>query len=227
MAGQIVKAKVAKDFVQLKNKVAQDINLSWQALGLLTYIQSLPDNWVIWKTKLYELRGKNGRTSTEAAFKELEDAGYILSVEKRDATTGHFQGYDYIVYPEITVVENQQSIVENQQPDVDYPQSGFPQSGNQQLQRHSNTTKTERDKAPILKKFFLDIPSESEVEEFFLKNNQSLTQSGIYYGKRRGVGWRFIEDWRSDARAWILSNKERNGTQEKIYSLAPRNLKHG
>lgn len=75
----------------------KDKNLSWKAKGLMSYLLSLPDDWVVHKSELCN-NSKDGRDATRAAFDELESSGYIVSIEIRDVNTGQFMGFNYMVY---------------------------------------------------------------------------------------------------------------------------------
>ena len=98
---QIVKAKGQEKFVTIPNELARDNSLSLKARGLITYLLSMPTDWVIYKSKLHT-QVNDGREGVNKAFNELVAAGYILEVKTIDTKTGQFI-YDYIVYPEPTI----------------------------------------------------------------------------------------------------------------------------
>jgi hypothetical protein len=78
------------------NNVLNDIELSFKAKGLYTYIQSKPDGWDF-SIERIGLQSKDGRESVAAGLKELENAGYL----KRSPSVnnlGQFIGYDYTLY---------------------------------------------------------------------------------------------------------------------------------
>lgn len=95
--GLIIKAKTNDPFTIIPNKTIQDKNLSLKAKGLLTILLSLPEDWQIYKTNLYQF-SQDGRDATIGAFNELVDKKYILKFERRD-NYGLF-GYDYVVFKE-------------------------------------------------------------------------------------------------------------------------------
>jgi hypothetical protein len=96
--GKIMKARgLQANFVQIPNTIVQSKLLSLKAKGLLCYLLSLPEDWVVYKTKLHtEL--KEGRDATIEAFNELIEHGYILQVQII-GEGGRFE-YDYVVYNE-------------------------------------------------------------------------------------------------------------------------------
>lgn len=94
--GQIIKSKSAGNYTVIPNEILRSTNLSWQAKGLMCYLLSLPDDWVLYKEELHS-HSSDGRHCTRSSFKELENNGFILSVEVRNEL-GQFKGYNYIVY---------------------------------------------------------------------------------------------------------------------------------
>lgn len=79
---QIIRVKHSNNFTQLSNDMLRDKSISWKAKGLLGCIMSLPDEWTIKKTTLFQF-SKDGRDSTIAAFNELVSSGYALEVKSR------------------------------------------------------------------------------------------------------------------------------------------------
>jgi hypothetical protein len=45
MADTIRRTKRTGNFTTVRNEYLQDVNLSWKAKGLITYIMSLPPDW--------------------------------------------------------------------------------------------------------------------------------------------------------------------------------------
>lgn len=63
-------------YVQVSRELAQDGDLSFTARGLMIYLLSKPDGWVVRMAEL-DKASPGGRTATRKAFKELLDAGYL------------------------------------------------------------------------------------------------------------------------------------------------------
>ncbi len=78
--------------VVVNSKLLADSNpLSWEAIGLLIYLLSKPDNWQVSIASLTNI-GKCGSHKIGSILKELKQKGYI--VVKR-----HSSGeYEYYVY---------------------------------------------------------------------------------------------------------------------------------
>lgn len=95
-SGQIVKSKTAGQFVTITNDIARSEIISLKAKGLLVHLLSLPSDWVLYKANLYNsVNEKKG--TIDAAFKELQDKGFILSVKVVD-NLGRFVGWNHVVY---------------------------------------------------------------------------------------------------------------------------------
>lgn len=147
--GQIKKSKQAAKFTVIPNAILEDKNLSLKAIGLLCYLLRLPADWAINKTSLHKYL-KDGRDAVLAAFKELEDFGYIEAEEIREK--GRFVGFNYEVsdfpkktdikpdefsenpLPEKPITENPESVAPiTENPITVNPISGKPISENPEL----------------------------------------------------------------------------------------------
>jgi hypothetical protein len=63
----------------------EDPRLSWKAVGLLAYIISKPDGWVVHEKDLIN-RHTDGRDAVRSGLKELRECGYMEKVAVRDET---------------------------------------------------------------------------------------------------------------------------------------------
>lgn len=120
----IRKSKPKNRYMTLPNKTAQDLKLSYEALGLLTYIQSLPDDWVLHVSTLP--REKCGRDKAYKIIAELIEKGYakrtkVLNDKKQVVTVE----YEISDYPEF--------LTTNPLPEKPYTEK--PDMENQELQR--------------------------------------------------------------------------------------------
>lgn len=80
MAG-IIKVRKTANYVQVSNDAVQKKLKRADSIGILTYLISLPETWVIQKT---DLMNRFGRATTSHAFKELEDTGFLVSMKFRE-----------------------------------------------------------------------------------------------------------------------------------------------
>jgi len=101
--------RISKDkenpYVMINKNVMQDERLSWKARGLMGYLLSLPDDWVIYLQELEKRSGKDGRESLASGIKELIDLGYITREAVR-SNKGTFSAWNYTVYecPQLGIV---------------------------------------------------------------------------------------------------------------------------
>jgi len=90
----IVKSKHASNYTVIPNDLFKS-GMSLEAIGMLVYLLSLPHDWVVYKTTLHEKFGL-GKEKTHRIFKELQQFGYVISVQKF-AENGRFE-YQHVVY---------------------------------------------------------------------------------------------------------------------------------
>ncbi len=113
----IIKVKKGeRPFFQMEKQSINDSQLSYKARGILAYLISKPDDWEINVTELERSSEKDGRDSVRSGLKELEQARYLMKERVQDKETGHFKGWEYVLY-------------ETPQPKTDFPNSGKPTSG--------------------------------------------------------------------------------------------------
>lgn len=107
--GQIVRAKTRK-WAVIPSELLRDETLSWGAKGLLCFLLSMKDDWV---TNLTHLQGYckvsgNGRSAVRAMFKELQEAGYIMSQRIKNGNL--YSGWRHVVYDSSQNPERNESI---------------------------------------------------------------------------------------------------------------------
>lgn len=96
----IVRATRKNQFYTLPTATIEDDRLSWEARGLLVYLLSKPDKWVVQPRDLIN-RTKNaigksaGKDKVYGIINELRAAGYIYRELRREG--GNFVGVDYEV----------------------------------------------------------------------------------------------------------------------------------
>ena len=132
------------NYTQLGNELINNRELSYTALGVITYLLSKPHNWQV-RTKELERPGLCGQFKIRAAVKELERAGYIRRVRLRDPNQ-KFQGWIFDVYEEPVSEEKRTGA----QDETKCPVSGFPTRGKPSRGKpqpnNKDSTKTESTK---------------------------------------------------------------------------------
>jgi hypothetical protein len=192
--GQIIKSRTTERFTTLPNDVIKSKDLSLSEKGLLSYLLSLPSDWVIYRQNLYNsLPDKPG--TIDKIFKGLQNKGYIVSVRVHDQKTGKFIGWNHIVYDITTEIDNYR--------DGQTPTSAFTDIGENApilntnvLQKTNIIQKTNKIKSK---------PTQQEVIDFFIskgKTEDLAKQAYEYYD---------LADWH-DAKG----NKVKNWKQKMI-----------
>ena len=92
--GNIRKHSYNTNFTVIPNSIAQDDNLTWEERGMLLFLQSLPQDWKIYKSSLHNF-SKNGDTNTRRVFDNLVEKGYIITTRIK-SEDGKFVGYEHI-----------------------------------------------------------------------------------------------------------------------------------
>lgn len=94
---RIFREKQTDNFTVLPNAIFKT-GLSLRAIGLLTFILHLPDDWVLYKTWLYENMPGDGRDAVKTAWKELEEKGFIIVQRSGSHGKGKLPETNYLVY---------------------------------------------------------------------------------------------------------------------------------
>lgn len=123
-------------FSILPNATIND-NLSWEALGLLAYLCSKPDDWEVCIKQLVNhskfCQSPSGRDKTYKILNELQDRGYMLKLSGRNR--GRFTGVEYIVSPSKIPEDFDEDppdtdLPETVEPDTDLPDTDLPDTVN-------------------------------------------------------------------------------------------------
>lgn len=72
----IKKTKLDDNYASIPNSTLRDPRLSLEAVGLLAYLLSLPEDWEVRATQIQKQFGI-GRVKQCRLYKELEGAGYL------------------------------------------------------------------------------------------------------------------------------------------------------
>lgn len=127
-------------YFMLLRSVAQDVDLSYEALGLLTYLLSKPTDWQVHPDTL--MRKKTGRVRVYKLLKELREAGHVQRVVHRDDKK-HITQFEYVVYEQPLPIRERDLVSTKQE-------IGKQDIGNGHNTEYRETQKKERDTAPEL-----------------------------------------------------------------------------
>jgi len=72
----IFRTKVEKEYTTIRNSLIDDKSLSWEARGLLVYLLSKPETWIVMKQDLINASPAASKKTT-SILKELETSCYI------------------------------------------------------------------------------------------------------------------------------------------------------
>src|SRR5688500_16675563 len=97
-------------FVMIDRRPIENPKLSWKAKGILAYLLSRPDNWIVRLGDLVK-RSPDGAFAVRGAIKELRDVGHISYQIEREG--GHIKQWLLVVHEIPLLRDNQQ--VGNQQ----------------------------------------------------------------------------------------------------------------
>jgi uncharacterized phage protein (TIGR02220 family) len=95
--GMIKRTKRNINFTQIDNSLLNDKNMSLDTKGLLCYILSKPDDWIVYKRQLMK-EFNIGRTMMDRMFKEMEGSGYLVVSKMLRGEDGSFKGNAYLFY---------------------------------------------------------------------------------------------------------------------------------
>ena len=94
----IIRTKREHNYTVISNKVYEKNQLSWQAMGLLGYLLTKPDNWQVMVAELVNVtkdtKKPTGREGIYNIINELKEKGFISVRKNSDGST------DYTVYDE-------------------------------------------------------------------------------------------------------------------------------
>jgi hypothetical protein len=117
----IIRTPHGKDrpYFSMARTTAQDESLSWEALGMLTYLLSKPDDWEV---LIPDLMKRSGRERAHRIISELVSKGYITRPEKQEKdSAGKFVPVHFRVH-------------ESAQPVTEKPYTENPQQHNTDIQ---------------------------------------------------------------------------------------------
>lgn len=200
MADTIRRTKRTGNFTTVRNEYLQDVNLSWKAKGLITYIMSLPPDWQLNLSDLKN-RSKDGRDATAAGLRELITNGYCQRCKVR-GDGGTFVGCDYEVsdikefelqpdFPFMDAPQTENPVAVN--PETEKPDTVKPTLINTNLTKDSNTLNTNPSNTPQ-NAFASLFPDEPKVEE--PKEKKTLFRNSDVYKMvkfENGVGVDYSE----------------------------------
>ena len=94
--GIIRRIKKERAFAQISNELINNNQLSYKALGILTYILSKPDDWEVYNSDLIR-EGIDGKESIRTGLLELKEKKYIQRYRVFNKRTGSVHHWETLV----------------------------------------------------------------------------------------------------------------------------------
>lgn len=94
----IIRIEKRKKFTIINRDLLEDPRLNWATRGILAYLLSKPDNWVLQVNDLKN-QGDLGRDAIYNRIKNAIEFGYITRIDHRDEK-GRIRSVEYIVHEE-------------------------------------------------------------------------------------------------------------------------------
>ena len=204
----VIKVVKDKNFTVMSNYHLRDRRLSFKAMGLMSFMLSVSDDWEYSVNGLAQC-AKDKKDSVLSALKELKEYGY-LKIENKRNEKGVFQGSVYTIY-------EKPPYTENPSPHSEKPHSENPLQRNTNLKKVLNERSTNRKKGEVGKS---DIPSHRFKPPCLADVSEYVKEKGytgfdcerfidFYESKGWMVGKNKMKDWKAAVRNWARSNKER------------------
>lgn len=140
----IIKKGSADNFMMMQRHPIQREDMSMRAKGLLAYLMSLPQDWVIHRTELVS-HFKDGKDAVFAALNELIDQGYVVRQQER-GTKGKFGEVTYTA-SDVTMRSPQTDLPVAVKPVTELPVTVNPHLQRNTIQSNSNTKKDSEQKS--------------------------------------------------------------------------------
>lgn len=98
----IIRRRKTSQYSSLHNNLLQDKRLSYSAIGLASYLLSLPEDWTIVKEQIYNHSEKDGRKVVDRCFRELLQFGYMIAgngygLKEGSRSKRPVKQYEYII----------------------------------------------------------------------------------------------------------------------------------
>lgn len=199
----------------IDNGILQNWELSPEEKSILIYLLSMPENWIVIKTKL--MTDSNiGRDRFNRAWKGLQEKGYVVSIRVIDAKTNQIKGWNHIVY-EVPILLEPKAIIENPLC-TEIPLVGNSESRESRKSENQYVYKEQTKQTTNLTKETLDKPKPKKgfvpptLDEIKTKYPEVNAERFINYYESIGwmVGKNKMQSWEAAAAGWIARDNPKN-----------------
>ena len=121
-----VRVEKNRNYTTIHNEFLKRKDISWKAKGIMTYLLSLPDDWVV---NLDEIKrnATDGESSFRSGWKELVSAGYVSRQPVRDEKTKKIDYWETVI---------KESVSKDKIHNVENHNVGIHQVGNHKVDNH-------------------------------------------------------------------------------------------
>lgn len=100
-----VRVEKNRNYTTIHNEFLKRKDLSWKAKGIMTYLLSLPDDWIV---NLDEIKrnATDGESSFRSGWKELVSAGYVSRQPVRDEKTKKIDYWETVIKESISEIKS-------------------------------------------------------------------------------------------------------------------------
>jgi hypothetical protein len=142
----VIRVEHTKDYTTMSNHHLRNPELSLRAMGLMSKMLALPDDWDYTVAGLAAIC-KEGRDAVRKALQELEAAGYLVRSQTR--SSGTFSSNDYTLFETPPLTENPSTVnPSTEKPLTVKPSTGKPLTEKPTQLNNVINQKTKRQKPP-------------------------------------------------------------------------------
>lgn len=155
-----MRVEKTKNYSVINNEFIRREDLSWKAKGILTYILTLPDDWIININEIMT-HATEGEKAFRSGWKELKDAGYVNRYPVRDKESNKITHWETVIRESVDMkgfqpltqnVQVQNAQVQNVQVQKDNLQSTYITKDlskqNTESNKDSTSSSDEHDRIP-------------------------------------------------------------------------------
>lgn len=204
----VVRVIKNKDYTAMGNYHLKEKEMSLKAIGLLSIMLSLPDNWDYSVSGLTSIR-KESYDTIRAILKELEEFGYLNRTQIKNEK-GKFINVEYTIFekplPKNPITEN--PLTEN------YRQL------NTNINKYLNN-KLLNNKEKNIKKERFKKPTLEEVEEY-CKERDNNVDAKRFFDYYETDNWKDVKNWKKKLITWEMHQPKKKDREKEIEDMCKR-----
>lgn len=208
----IIKIGPKVKFTTLSNQLINDPSLSPEELGMMAYLLSKPEDWIVRPTQLADRFGM-GKDRAYRILRELIDKGWIKNSGNK-TPEGKFTSVEYIVLSEKPDTENPDT-------EITDTRNAYPTKEREELKTERRPAARAARKTAFPEGFTLE-RARQLVEAQRLSPDTVKTNFLNFRDHARGTG-RLMADWDAAWRMWCRKSREfapkPNGASNPRYAI--------